>query len=148
MAEISVKSVFLGITSALHRAFPDSKIHTRPVKQGLSDGDIQIISLVEDSGEETAERCKRSLSAVVVYYPCVSCGISMCAEIGEKIKKALSKIETSDGDILFGLSPSLDIGNGERPIIFNIKYVFFSRKNDTEEAAIDEIEIKFGGIYG
>lgn len=42
MAEISTEIIMTGITLALHKAFPESKVHVESVEQGLAEGDILV----------------------------------------------------------------------------------------------------------
>ena len=147
MAKISLSSVLDGITLALHEAFPDTKIHGDTVTQNLADGDIQVVGFISGFADEPAEREKATVNVTVAYYPSAEGGICECISAGEKMKKALGMIKTPEGDIIPGLSPSLDIGNGDSPVILSIKYIYFAR-DMTEDAAIEEFSIKFGGIHG
>ena len=147
MAEISLSSILDGVTLALHAAFPNSKIHDDAITQGLADGDIQVIGLTADFSGELSEREKNTVSVSVTYYPSAEGGLAECTSAGEKMKNALGMIKTPEGDIIHGLSPDLNVGNGDRPVILSIRYAYFSR-DMTEDGAIEELNIKFGGIHG
>lgn len=147
MAEISLLSVFDAVTLALHTAFPNSRIHGHTVTQSLLDGDIQIIGFVSASSGEPVGRESVTSSLTVAYYPSKEGGLAECVNAGERIKRTLLKVKTPEGDILHGLSPSLDCGDGDSPVIFTVKYTYFAREKDSNEP-IGEFKINFGGING
>ena len=43
MSEISFKSIYDGVSLALHAAFPAVQVHGGNVKQGLNPGDLNVV---------------------------------------------------------------------------------------------------------
>ena len=69
MSEISFKSIFDGVSLALHAAFPAVQVHGGNVKQGLNPGDLNVVMPSAGQSRQVGERFLRTPTLDVIYYP-------------------------------------------------------------------------------
>lgn len=69
MSEISYKSIFDGVSLALHAAFSAVQVHGGNVKQGLNPGTSMWSCLPLDNPGQVGERFLRTPTLDVIYYP-------------------------------------------------------------------------------
>jgi len=68
MSEISFKSIFDGVSLALHAAFPAVQVHGGNVKQGLNPGDLNVVMPSAGQSRQVGERFLRTPTLDVIYY--------------------------------------------------------------------------------
>ena len=60
MSEISFKSIYDGVSLALHAAFPAVQVHGGNVKQGLNPGDLNVVMPSAGQSKQVGERFLRT----------------------------------------------------------------------------------------
>ena len=60
MAEITFKSIYDGVSLALHAAFPAVQVHGGNVKQGLNPGDLNVVMPSAGQSKQVGERFLRT----------------------------------------------------------------------------------------
>ena len=83
MSEISFKSIFDGVSLALHAAFPAVQVHGGNVKQGLNPGDLNVVMPSAGQSRQVGERFLRTPTLDVIYYPKV--GTAECCEMADQL---------------------------------------------------------------
>ena len=68
MSEISFKSIYDGVSLALHAAFPAVQVHGGNVKQGLNPGDLNVVMPSAGQSKQVGERFLRTPTLDVIYY--------------------------------------------------------------------------------
>lgn len=104
MAEIDFNQVYDGVTLALHCAFPKARIHDGEVKQGLSDGDFNVLPITASHAERMGARAWRKSTFDVIYYASRTGGRCECLRIADQIPQAIRTIQTPNGDKVHCLS--------------------------------------------
>lgn len=98
MSEISFKSIFDGVSLALHAAFPAVQVHGGNVKQGLNPGDLNVVMPSAGQSRQVGERFLRTPTLDVIYYPKV--GAAECCEMADQLIMLLRDITTPEGDLI------------------------------------------------
>ena len=98
MSEISFKSIYDGVSLALHAAFPAVQVHGGNVKQGLNPGDLNVVMPSAGQSKQVGERFLRTLTLDVIYYPKV--GVAECCEVADQLTMLLRDITTPEGDLI------------------------------------------------
>ena len=97
MSEISFKSIYDGVSLALHAAFPAVQVHGGNVKQGLNPGDLNVVMPSAGQSKQVGERFLRTPTLDVIYYPKV--GVAECCEVADQLTMLLRDITTPEGDL-------------------------------------------------
>ena len=95
MSEISFKSIYDGVSLALHAAFPAVQVHGGNVKQGLNPGDLNVVMPSAGQSKQVGERFLRTPTLDVIYYPKV--GVAECCEVADQLTMLLRDITTPEG---------------------------------------------------
>ena len=98
MSEISFKSIYDGVSLALHAAFPAVQVHGGNVKQGLNPGDLNVVMPSAGQSKQVGERFLRTPTLDVIYYPKV--GVAECCEVADQLTMLLRDITTPEGDLI------------------------------------------------
>lgn len=98
MSEISFKSIFDGVSLALHAGFPAVQVHGGNVKQGLNPGDLNVVMPSAGQSKQVGERFLRTPTLDVIYYPKV--GVAECCEVADQLTMLLRDITTPEGDLI------------------------------------------------
>ena len=109
MAEISYNSIFNGLTLALHRAFPASKIHGKSVKQGFHPGDFIVLPIQPQHNGQMGARARRSLLFDVIYHPTAAGCREDCLGVADALPGVLGTITTPEGDKVHGTGMECNI---------------------------------------
>lgn len=104
MAEIDFNQIYDGVTLALHRAFPDSRIHGDTVDQGLTYGDFNVLPITASHTAGMGTRAARKAVFDVIYYPSEEGGREECLRIAGVLPGALGTVQIASGDKLHCLS--------------------------------------------
>ncbi len=97
MAEISYSGIYDGVTLALHKAFPQCKIHGgKTVEQGLSAGSFNVLPISTNHSKQLGNRSSRGVMFDVIYYTdgTRENGLAMA----ENLPQVLELITTPQGD--------------------------------------------------
>lgn len=123
MAEISFNSVFDAVTLRLREAFPAVQIHGGSVKQGLQDGDFNVIIPVSTHIGEMGIRARREPLILVRYYPSTAGGYAECAGIADQLTVLLGSVTTPEGDVIHGGATHWEVTEGV--LHFSVTYRHF-----------------------
>lgn len=104
MAEIDYNLIFDAITLALHRAFPEARIHGGEIKQDLRDGDYNVLPISASHIARMGNRAQRKVLFDVTYYASEEGRRAECLEKAHSLSSVLGTVETSGGDKLHCLS--------------------------------------------
>lgn len=104
MANINFNSIYDGVTLAVHAAFPNSRVHGGNVKQGLKNGDFNVIMPGAGHTKEVGQRYRRTPEFDVIYYPKASPHAVECYDVADRLMEALESITTPEGDIIHATS--------------------------------------------
>lgn len=110
MSEISFKSIFDGVSLALHAAFPAVQVHGGNVKQGLNPGDLNVVMPSAGQSRQVGERFLRTPTLDVIYYPKV--GAAECCEMADQLIMLLRDITTPEGDLIHCTNSEWSIEEG------------------------------------
>ena len=110
MSEISFKSIFDGVSLALHAAFPAVQVHGGNVKQGLNPGDLNVVMPSAGQSRQVGERFLRTPTLDVIYYPKV--GTAECCEMADQLIMLLRDIATPEGDLIHCTNSEWSIEEG------------------------------------
>ena len=107
MSEISFKSIYDGVSLALHAAFPAVQVHGGNVKQGLNPGDLNVVMPSAGQSKQVGERFLRTPTLDVIYYDKVkddgkphfpkSQTFHLCAELQDCAVRILKGCEAANG---------------------------------------------------
>ena len=130
MAEISTNIILDGITLALRKAYPESAIYCKAVKQGLRPP--AFIALLATAGQEAqpSKRWKRSVRFDVLYFP--EAGREECYATADELCQILDVITLPTGDLLRGSDVSCEVVDGM--LHFFISYNHFAYALQEENA--------------
>lgn len=99
MSEISFKSIYDGVSLALHAAFPAVQVHGGNVKQGLNPGDLNVVMPSAGQSKQVGERFPP--------HPYPGChllpqglGVAECCEVADQLTLLLRDITTPEGDLI------------------------------------------------
>ncbi len=132
MAKIDFNQIYDGVTLALHRAFPDARIHGGTIKQGLKDGDFNVIPISVNHTSELMTRAKRKAVFDAIYYPSDSGGRAECLRIAHKLPDILGTIRTPNGDKVHCLSFDMTIEDDVLHCL--VDYPHFVYEQDTADS--------------
>lgn len=128
MAEIDFNQIYDGVTLALHRAFPDSRIHGGTVDQGLTYGDFNVLPITASHTAGMGIRAGRKSLFDVIYYPSDAGGRTECLRISHILPGVLGTIQTKNGDMLHCLSFEVTIDDDELHCIVGYPYFVYEPK--------------------
>lgn len=141
MAEISFKVVFDAVTAALHKAFPDAHVFGETVKQGLSQGDFNVLPITGTHEKALGLRSKRVPTFDVIFYPTYEGGRVECLEIADMLPNVLESITTSGGDKLFCGKFDVNITDDVLHCIVSYTHFVYVPKNDPKMEDIKITEV-------
>ena len=98
---ITLQNVINGLVKRLHECFPDHKIYTENVEQGLSPPCFSVICEQPVFRRVMGKRYFRSFDFCIYYYPKKDDFFSEINEVSEKLIPSLELIEV-DGDLIRG----------------------------------------------
>ena len=104
MSNINFNSIYDGVTLALHAAFPNSRVHSGNVKQGLNAGDFNVIMPGAEHAKEVGERFRRTPELDILYYPKNHPYAVECYDMAHQLMEVLGSITTPEGDIIHASS--------------------------------------------
>lgn len=123
MAEIDFNQVYNGVTLALHRFFPKSRIHGEDVKQGLKEGDFIVIPIRANSKAEIGSRNQQKAVFDIVYFPTTIGGRTECLMRAGELTEILRTVETPNKDMVHCLSFDFEIE--DNTLHCSVEYPFF-----------------------
>lgn len=137
MAKISYKSIFNGVTLALHRAFPSAKIHGESVKQDLRPGDFIVLPITPIHSGQMGSRAKRSITFDVIYFPTENGGREECLEKAHELPFVLGTITTPEGDTLHGTNFEINIEDDILHFIVSFTHFIYEPSDGNKMESIE-----------
>ncbi len=136
MAEISHSKVYDGVTRALHRAFPHSKIHGgKTISQGLGAGVFNVLPISANHAKKLGKRNSKSVMFDVIYYTDGARDDGLA--VAEKLPQVLELIITDQGDKLHCNAINCELVDNVLHCI--VSYPYFTYK-PTEETPMETIK--------
>lgn len=140
MAEISTNIILDGITLALRAAYPDNRIESCTIEQGLRPPAF-IVRLV--SAEQTArsgKRWRRLPRFDILYFPKRS--REECYEVADALCSTLELIDLPGGDKLRGTDISFEVVDGVLHFFVTYKHNVFLEQ---QEPLMEDLKLEQGG---
>lgn len=135
MSEISFNSVYDGVSLALHKAFPDRQIHGGEVKQGLEDGDFNVVLPGGSQTPETGLRRRRNLTVDVIYYPRKD--QAECLDVAGQLAALLEDITTPEGDLLHSAGCEWTVSGGVLHVLLSYPHFVYTPQENVKMETLD-----------
>lgn len=140
MAELVLTDILDGISLRLHSAYPKAHIHAGSIKQGIKQGDFNIISVIAEQERKLGVRYSQTTVFDVIYYGS-SADVSEYTAIAGKAMPLLSDITTPGGDILHASQVSSRTDTDMKVLHINLTFnVFVYIPEDLATMATLQIE--------
>ncbi len=110
MAEISTNIILDGITLALRKAYPESAIYCKAVKQGLRPPAFTVLLVAAGQEAQPSKRWKRSPRFDILYFP--EAGQEECYVTADELCQILEVITLPAGDLLRGSDMNYEVVDG------------------------------------
>lgn len=140
MSEISTSKIIDGITLALRKAYPNYKIESDTIEQGLRPPAFLVVLVSAEQVKQVGERWKRFPRFDILYFP--QKGRKECCDVADTLCAVLELITLPGGDRLRGTEISFEITDGV--LHFLISYNHFAMR-PIEEVYMGELDIEQGG---
>ena len=113
MSEISINSIYDGVSLALHAAFPDRQVHGRNVTQGLKPGDLNVVLPGGGHSKQVGPRWRRTPLVDVIYYPTdLKKAPEECNRMAQDLSLVLGDITTPEGDTIHATGIDWQVADG------------------------------------
>lgn len=132
MAEINYKQILDGVTLALHRAYPNARIHSGTVSQDLQAGDYNVLPVTVSHTAQLGTRAQRKVIFDIVYYPTDAGGCVECLEQADNLPKILGTVITPNGDAIHCLSFEHTVS--DNVLHCTVAYPFFVYDTQTNDS--------------
>lgn len=140
MSEISYNSVFDGVSLLLHASFPDRQVHGGNVKQGIKNGDFNVVMPSAGQIKQLAQRFRRTPTVDVIYYP--KAGAAECYDMADRLSILLQDIETPEGDLLHCTSCDWSVADGALHVLVGYTHHIYTPQ---EQIEMETLEIQQEG---
>lgn len=137
MSEISTNIILDGVTRALRAAYPDYKIESKSVEQGLRPPAFIVLLVTAEQRKQMGQRWKRLPRFDVLYFP--KAGREECYAVADELCQVLELIALDGGDLLRGTGMSFEVIDGV--LHFMVSYHHFVYR-ETEEEAMESLKIE------
>lgn len=125
MSKITFNSIYDGVSLLLHHYYPTAQIHGGNVKQGLRDGDFNVIIPISTHTGEMGIRARREPVILIRYYPSDVGGYAECAAIADILTTLLGSITTPEGDVVHGGAMRWEVVDGVMHFIITYRHLVF-----------------------
>lgn len=109
MAELTCEQIFDGITRTLKKAYPESHIYGKAVKQGLKNGDFIVLPITTNYMARLGSRAEKSTVFEVIYFPSEEETRTECLRRADELGRLFETVSTPNGDSVHCLSFNFDI---------------------------------------
>lgn len=140
MSEISFKSIFDGVSLALHAAFPAVQVHDGNVKQGLNPGDLNVVMPSAGQSRQVGGRFFRTPTLDVIYYPKERA--AECCEIADQLIMLLQDITTPEGDLVHCTNSEWSIEGDVLHVLVSYDYYAYIPR---EQVLMEILDIEMEG---
>ncbi len=140
MSEINTNLVLDGITLALRAAYPDSRIESNVVEQGLRPPAFIVLLVSAEQVAQVGPRYKRLPRFDILYFP--EKGREECYAIADELCSVLELITLPSGDMLRGTDMSFEVSEGVLHFLVSYNH-FVYRKAD--ETMMENLKLEQGG---
>lgn len=140
MSEINFKSIYDGVSLALHAAFPAVQIHGGNVKQGLSPGDLNVVMPSAGHTRQVGSRYLRTPTLDVIYYP--KNGAVECCEVADQLTVLLQDITTPEGDLIHCTNCEWTIEEGVLHVLVSYDHHIYTPR---EQVNMETLDIEMEG---
>lgn len=141
MSEINTNRVLDGITLALRAAYPNSKIESNKIMQGLKCPAF-IVRLIKSSHiVRSRDRWRRLPRFDILYFPLRES--EECYTVADNLCEILEVITLPGGDKIRGMDMTFEIVDGV--LHFLVSYNHFVYK-EGEEMPMENLKLQQGGI--
>lgn len=141
MSEISTNMVLDGITLALRAAYPDSKIESNNVMQGLKCPAFIVQLVTASQTVRGSNRWKRLPRFDILYFPIGD--NEDCYTVADNLCEILEVINLPGGDKIRGTDMTFEVV--DEVLHFLVSYNHFVYK-DEDEIPMENLNIKQGGL--
>lgn len=142
MAELTVNSIYDGVTLALYTAFPDRHIYGGEVEQGIHAGDLNVILTGGTESKEVGLRRRRTVGVDVICYLEAGADPAEGYAMAGRLPPILETIVTPQGDSVHATDLSWSVSDGALHVL--VSYPCFVHTIPVRES-MGEIELKQEG---
>ncbi len=138
MSEISTSIILDGISLALRAAYPDSRIESDSIAQGLKSPAFIILLIDGSQLPRLGARRYRQPRFDILYFPESKRGREECYKVADNLSQILEVIKLSGGDSIRGSDVSFNVT--DNVLHFNISYKYYTTTETGGGDAIESLE--------
>lgn len=141
MAEISTNLILDGITIALRKAYPDARIESNAVKQGLRPPAFLVFLVSAGKITHPNSRWWCTPRFEIVYFPQKTC--EECYSLADSLCEILEVISLPNGDKVRGTDMDFSVTDNVLHFFVSYPYFVYCKK---EETPMEDLKITQGGV--
>lgn len=139
---LSYGQIFDAVTLALHRAFPEARIHGGEVPQDLLPGDLAVIPVGTAHRQAMGTRAARSVTFDVIYFPPEGDGQRADQlRVAEALPILLGTVTTPEGFAVHALSCDASIDEDVSHVTVSYPHFVYMPAGDDRMREINSINI-------